>query len=273
MTTGKELKTILLLILAAVALSAPSLDAQTDTNRVVYYVGKNIRGHPDGAIGAISFHGQLTYGAVNKGVTSGPDIQKYDFGLLWVAGSRVTMGGRFLVVDEDSLRYELNGGLTVYTRDPTQPNRSKNPDGAIGGLAISLTGGMRYPDLAMETSKFVGDVAIALPVSRRISLTAGYRYYEDIELFDTQQGFGGLNLYLTNYSADAAYNNPDGPVGVLALSLTGGGSSEGFFGQLSLLFPISANLTWKLLIRGERTKDPYRRVPIGGAGVSFYPGN
>ncbi len=273
----KTAKFSILTATCAVALSlifVQSPMAQSDSSTVVYYVGKTVKPHPDGALGSVSFHAGLQYQFVTKPPnTPVVDIQKFSAALGWVAHERVTLMGRFLGTKEDSTRYELDFGLKFYTVRPDRKDKAHNPDGAVGGPVFSVSGGIRYPDLAIEDTKKVGDFGILMPVSRRISVLAGYRYFKEIEIADVQQGYGGINVYLSRYNADSAYTNPDGPVGNAAFHLTGGGSENGVFGDLTMFFPISNSLTWHLTLRGERVEFPYRRVVVIGAGFSLYPSN
>lgn len=264
-----------LILSALILLLVPEMpQAQEDTLRVAYYVGKAVRRHPDGAVGSATFHGMGQYQQVTKpdGVRS-VDIQKYHAELGWVAGDYVNFMTSFLIVNEDSLRYELNGGVKIYSRNPVTSNRKKNADGVVGAPVISMGAGLRYADFAITDTKFVGDFSILLPASEKFSFLAGYRHYDELEEADVVQGYGGINFYLTGYNSDSAYANPDGPSGMMAFHLKGGASSNGVFGDLTLLLPINDNLTWKIAIRGERVPEPYRRVAILGAGFSFYPSN
>ncbi|UCG61208.1 MAG: hypothetical protein JSV52_12925 [Candidatus Zixiibacteriota bacterium] len=261
------------LVVISLAMFEPT-SAQDDTASVAYYVGKSVRRHPDGAVGSATFHGLFQYQLVTKpeGVPT-VDIQKYHAELGWVADDYVTLMARFLTVDEDSLRYELNGGLRIYTRNPVTGSGRRNADGLVGAPVVTLGAGIRYNDFAIKETRMVGDISLLLPVSEQLSLLTGYRAYEAIEEVDVVTAYGGVNLYLLGYSADSSYTNPDGPVGYVAFHLTGGGSSNGIFGDLTLQLPINDNLTWKINIRGERVKFPYRRVAIAGAAFSFYPSN
>ncbi|UCD64551.1 MAG: hypothetical protein JSW34_03705 [Candidatus Zixiibacteriota bacterium] len=263
-----------MIVIALILLLASVAYAQEDTTEVVTFVGKSVERHPDGAVGTVSFHGLLQYGRVNKGAgVSGPHIQKYDFGLNWVVDHRVSLNASFMTIDEDTLRYESTVGLRLFSRHPSRADGVKNPDGPAFGPVLTLGVGIRHPSLAVETSRMLADLGLAVPLSRYLTVSAGYRYFEEIEEVDVAQVLGGVNIYLSRYSADSAYTNPDGPAGQLAVSLAGGGSKNGFFGDLTLLFPINNNLTWKLNIRGERIESPYRRTAFGGVGFSFYPAN
>lgn len=263
-----------ILSVAVLLLAAEMPLAQEDTTTVAYYVGKSVRRHPDGAVGSATFHGFAQYQQVTKpdGVPSS-DIQKYQAELGWVAGDYVDFRSRFLIVNEDSTRYELSAGFKFYTRNPVTSRDKKNADGVVGAPVITIGGGFRYADVAVKNTKMIADFSVLLPVSERLSFLAGYRHYEEIEEQDVVQGYGGINLYLARYNVDSAYANPDGPSGLMAFHLSGGGSSNGVFGDLTFLFPINDNLTWKIAIRGERVGEPYRRVAILGAGFSFYPSN
>ncbi|UCE24481.1 MAG: hypothetical protein JSU74_00070 [Candidatus Zixiibacteriota bacterium] len=261
----------LIVITLAVAVESK---AQDDTTRVAYYTGRSIRYHPDGTVGSVSFHGLMQYGLVNAYPKEFEmDFQRYEGELAWVVDDYVNLTARFQTVDQDSLRYELSGGLKIYLTNPISTQRDKNADGPVGSPVISLAGGIRYPDLSISDTRAVGDAAILVPLSLQFTVLAGYRFFEEIEQFDVVQGYGGFNIYLSPYSSDSAYVNPDGPTGKLALKLLGGGSSKGVFGDLMLLFPISDKLTWRLNVRGERTESPYRRTAIAGAGFSYYPAN
>ncbi len=264
---------VIALLVIALLIGEPSV-AQEDTTRIAYYVGKAVRRHPDGAVGSATFHGLFQYQLVTKpdGVAS-VDIQKYHAELGWVADDYVTFTARFLTVDEDSLRYELNGGLKIYSRNPVTGSGKKNADGLVGAPVVTMAAGIRYSDFAVKDTRMVGDISLLLPISERFSLLTGYRYYEKIEETDVAQAYGGINFYLAGYNADSSYANPDGPTGQMAFHLSGGGSSNGIFGDLTLQMPIHDNITWKINIRGERVPNPYRRVAIAGAGFSFYPSN
>ena len=265
---------IMMLLAAFWLVPVSTVKAQNDTATVVYFTGTTVRRHPDGPVGSVSFNGFFQYASVTKPpMVPTDDIQRFQGGLNWVADDHVNLMTRFLATREDSTRYELNGGIKVYLGNPVTSDKPTNPDGAVGIPSFSLWGGIRYNDLSIEDPKFVGDFELIVPVSTRLSVLAGYRYFEEISEPDVQQAWGGINFFVDRYYADSAYANPDGPVGNVAIGLTGGGSSEGVFGDLTLSFPISNNVTWKLNIRGERVEFPYRRVAIVGAGVSLYPSN
>ena len=260
-----------IMIVPAIAVKS---NAQEDSAQVAYYTGRSVRYHPDGTVGSVSFHGLMQYGLVNAYPKElEMDFQRYEGELGWVVDDYVNLTARFQTVDQDSLRYELSGGLKIYLTNPSSTERDKNADGPVGSPVISLAAGIRYPDLSISDTRSVGDAAILVPLSQRLTVLAGYRYFEEIEQFDVAQAYGGFNIYLSPYSSDSAYVNPDGPTGKLALKLLGGGSSKGVFGDLMLLFPISDKLTWRLNVRGERTDSPYRRSAIAGAGFSYYPAN
>lgn len=272
--TAKILRNSLIVVLATILLASQTPLAQDESGPIVYYTGKSTRRHPDGAVGSVSFHGSFQYALVTAyPKTLEVDAQRFDGEFQWVADDYVNLMGRFVTYNEDSLRYEMNAGLKVYFVNPLSQGRKMNADGVIGGPSFTLSAGMRYPNLSMDETKLVADFVFMVPASQRLSVFAGYRHYEEILDSDVMQGYGGLNFYVAPYFADSAYANPDGPIGKLAIQLTGGGSSKGAFVDLKLIFPISNNITWKLVVRGERVETPYRRSAILGAGLSFYPSN
>jgi len=263
-----------LLVAACLLLWVDSAFAQDDTTHVVYYTGRSIRPHPDGAVGSVGFHGFFQYALVTKPANVPVvDVEKYQGAFNWVIADQANLMARFLTIKEDSVRYELGAGLRLYSGNPVATSRGANPDGPVGLPVLSLWGGMRYNELSIKEPKTVGDAEVTFPVSRRLSISAGYRYFEEIEEADVQQGYGTVSIYVARYVADSAYTNPDGPVNNVAIHLSGGGSPEGVFGDLTLMFPISNNLTWRLSVRGERVTEPYRRSAILGVGFSVYPSN
>ncbi|MEW6412697.1 MAG: hypothetical protein AB1483_09525 [Candidatus Zixiibacteriota bacterium] len=262
------------LALSLCLMTANPAMAQIDSTTVHYYVGKAVRAHPDGAVGAASFHGSLQYQFVTKPPNVPVvDIQKFNASLGWVAHPSVNFMGSFRGISEDSSRYGLAFGLRLYTVNPERKDKAHNPDGPVGGPVLTASGGIRYSDLAVEDAKTVGDFTLLVPVSRRLSILAGMRLFEAIEQADVQQAYGGFNFYLSPYNADSAYTNPDGQVGNAAFHLSGGGSENGVFGDLTMFFPISNKLTWHITLRGERVELPYRRVVAIGGGFSLYPSN
>ena len=229
--------------------------------------------HPDGILGKPSFNAQFTYASVT-GDLKRPvgDIQRLTFGLDLVAASRLTLLSSVRVVVQDSTRYEVNGGIRLYVVNPLAERRTKNPDGPVGGVSLTVVAGARFSSSGNTTSKMVADGILTVPVSTWVTISGGYRYYEEIERFDVQKGFGSISVYPTGYSRDSAYVNPDGSVGNLAFKLSGGGSVNGIFGEIQLLMPFSGNMTVATIIRGERVPGPpYRRSAIAGFRLSYYP--
>lgn len=273
---NSSIRTAATALLTAVCLMLPGDNAfaQEDTARVVYYTGRSVRAHPDGAVGSVGFQGFFQYALVTKPVNQPVvDIEKYEGGFNWVIADHANLMARFLTIKEDSIRYELSGGARLYFANPLSTGRPANPDGPVGVPVVSLWGGLRYNELSVKEPKYLGDFEVIVPVSRRLSVAAGYRALEVIEEADVQTAYGKVSFYVARYHADSAYTNPDGPVNNVAIHLSGGGSTNGVFGDLTLLFPINNSLTWKLSIRGERVEFPYRRSAILGVGFSIYPSN
>ncbi len=240
----------------------------------VYLLIDERRPHPDGFVGQVAFNSAFRYVSISGDPSrSVNDLQHYRLGLDLVADSRVTLLSSFKAVDQDTTYYELMGGLRVYTRDPANRTRSHNPDGPVGGPVLTAMAGTRFSSDSNGNSAVIADIRLMLPVSRRLTIGAGYRYYETLTATDVDEAFGSISYYTGPYLKDSAYANPDGPVGNLALRLSGGGSAEGAFGELSLIFPISGNLSLVATGRGERVEFPYQRSVVAGAGFRFYPSN
>ncbi|NOY89077.1 MAG: hypothetical protein GXO93_06785 [FCB group bacterium] len=254
-------------------MSVTIAQAKGDANEPDTYLPLS-RWHPDGSVGNLSFHTMLQYASVekDKGVPV-TDIQKYDFSLNWVVVPKITFLTNYSIIKEDSFRYDISAGLKYYLSNPLDKNHRRNPDGSIGGLSVSLLGGLRYTNSATKVSKFVGDFMVTLPVSYSMTFQGGYRYFEQIEATDVQQGYLSLFFYFSPYKPDSAFVNPDGPVGNLALKITGGGSSNGAFGQLIFIFPLNNNLSLKTSFRGEKMDSPYKQSLLGGLGFSYYFSN
>jgi len=112
---------------------------------------------------------------------------------------------------------------------------------------------------------------LILPFSARLTLSGSYRYLEKIEPFEVSQATLAATYYLSEYPSDSSYVNPDGPIGFPAIQISSGGSANGLFGELAIVFPIKQTLTLRSLLRMERTDDPYQRSLAAGVGLAFYP--
>ncbi len=249
-----------------------TLPVQSDRPILIVNLNNKVY-HPDGILGKPSFHAQISYASVT-GTRKRPvgDIQRFTFGLDLVATSRLTLLSSIRATVQDSTKYEVAGGVRLYPVDPLTESRRKNPDGPIGGFSLTGLVGNRFVSNGGSSSKVVADGILAVPVSTHLTLSAGYRYYQEIELLDVQKGYGSVSIYPRNYSADSAYVNPDGPVGNLALRVSGGGSKNGIFGECQAILPFSGDMTFTMMIRGERVPGPpYRRSAIAGFFLSYYP--
>lgn len=235
-------------------------------------VDRQWRHHPDGLVGQISLHGYACYASVSKKPTySALDAQTYVLGLNLVASPQITLETRWEAFKQDSVRHTLWGGLKHYLKYPMKESLRCNPDGRIGGIVLGLMAGARFSDSPAGATNAMGDISITVPVSTRLSLAAGYRYYEKIEVNDVVQGFSRLTLYFSEYPPDSVYVSPDGPVGYLVMSLSGGGSAKGVFGQISFIFPLDRKMSLKAVFTAERIKSPYQLSLAVGVGVSIYP--
>lgn len=240
--------------------------------REVGQVNRQGRQHPDGTVGQVSLHGYADYASVStKPGHFAPDAQIYALGLDLVAGARIALQTEYELFKQDSVRHCLRGGIKFYLKDPLQEGAPRNPDGQIGGVVLSLGVGGRFSDSPSGATKRLVDISTALPVSMRLSLAAGYRYYEEIEINDAMQAYGGVTVYFSEYSADSAYVNPDGSIGHPILNLSGGGSPKGVFSRISIIFPIQREVSLTATLAVERIKSPYRLALTAGVGLSVYP--
>ncbi|MCK4574273.1 MAG: hypothetical protein KAU36_07865 [candidate division Zixibacteria bacterium] len=240
----------------------------------VYLLVDEQNPHPDGFLGQVAFDGSFNYASISTDPTrSTDDIQRYHFGLNVVAASRLVLMTSFTAVKQDTAFYEFEGGFRFYTKDPANRAIGHNPDGPIGGPVLTVMAGTRYSGSSEPKNTAIADFCLSLPISRQLTIWGGYRYYETLTETDVDQGFGCISYYTRPYVKDSAYANPDGPVGNLALKLSGGGSSEGVFGQLALIFPISGTMSLVAVGRGERVEFPYQRSITAGAAFRIYPSN
>jgi hypothetical protein len=171
----------------------------------------------------------------------------------------------------DSLyhNYSLTAGL--YMADPTRLGGNCNPDGRAG-IPILFTGfGGRVPDPVPDRHRYWFSLGLLIPVSGNLTLGSNWIYYEEKESLVVDDYSGVINFYLKSYPEGGEYSTPDGVEGWPSFSLQGGGSGEGYFGQLKIAVPLKKELSVTVLFRGEKTKSPDVKTAILQAGFSFYP--
>ncbi len=232
---------------------------------------KNLRLHPNGAVGRMSLHTNLRYSSVAaEHPFPAKDFQSLSFGLNYVPFAFMTVLHAVHFRHQDSLQYQLQSGLRFYLKNPLKAQSYANPDGAIWGPVMTFSGGMRFYGDADTYTSWLGNVSLSIPVSHSLTLETGYRYYEDRQLFDLVTMYGQVSIYTKQYVRDSTYVNPDGPIGNLTVRLRGGGSEYGSMGQMEFVFPLEPTLTLTAMFRYERTVAPVRKALSAGVAISYY---
>jgi hypothetical protein len=227
--------------------------------------------HPDGLIGRFSLHGRFSYASVSvddDAVVN--DVLRYSVGLGWVLHRRFSLHSDFEARRQDSTRFELSGGIRLYSKDPLAAPVA-NADGPVGGPVLRLSGGARYSGSSSGAVRAVGEAGVLVPVSTKLSLAAGWRFYEAIETSDITRVFGSVSLYFSRYFRGGRYLNPDGPPGYLATRILAGGSSRGYNGRLEFILPLEQTTSLKVLLGAERNELLNRKTLKAGIGVALYP--
>lgn len=231
---------------------------------------------PDGAHGKPGFRASLsrtttTFDATDPRGENGPDWTNGELSLPLPISSHITFEPRYRAENRTNIRHEITTDFTIRGNTPGGSYRV-NADGAIGKPVISVRIGVRFYEGNTETRYGVSGMKIALPSSTRLTLGAGGYFSADTARSDIENFFGFLNWYSSNYLPNEPFSNPDGPVGFLAAQLRAGGSSDGTFGELRVLFPINPRTTVSGFVRGTRVTEPYERTLTFGASYALYPG-
>ena len=247
------------------------MSVESSTQELSPVPSKNLRLHPDGAIGRMSFSTNVIYSSVTaERPYPEKDFQLLSVSLDYVPMTFMTLLNTFHFNYQDSLRYQYQPGIRFYLKNPLKHPRYANPDGPIWGAVLTVSGGVRFYGDADTYSSWLADANISVPVSHSLTIQTGYRYYEDRQLFDLVTAYGQMSIYTQQYVQDSTYVNPDGPIGNMVLRLLGGGSSYGGMGQVELLFPLEPSLTLTAVFRYERTVAPVRKALSAGVGISYY---
>jgi hypothetical protein len=206
--------------------------------------------------------------------SSGSEKTSGDFHSYW-ARCRIPMQDRtclhfsWNLRTRDSNRYEFTGGLKFYSADPL--SGPVNPDGRIMRPVVIVDGGFRFYDNDTKNGYWLGDASLQLPASHHLTITGGYRFYEEEEPLELIDYYGRVNVYFASYSESSRFSNPDGPPGYLALGLTGGGSSAGHMGEARVLLPLNRSTTVAVVGWGEWFDDPSQKALSAGFELSVYP--
>jgi hypothetical protein len=219
----------------------------------------------------MSLHGQFSYASIsaNDGAAL-KDIQQYIAGIGLVPHDHFFLSSSFEARQQDSTIYQLWGDLKIYLKNPLSAI-AVNADGPTGIPSLLFTGGARYSASPDSDTRGWGKAAMIFPVSAILTLTGGYNFYEAIETSDVTRGFGSVTFYTSRYLEGKQYLNPDGPPGFLAIRLSGGGSSRGYFGKAELILPLQPVTTLKLLLGAEKNDLLNRESLQVGSGVTVYP--
>ena len=232
------------------------------------------RHHPDGLVGRFNASLEAAYAYVTAGdKVSLVDRSCFGAGLRCPIIPQSTFELGYTLEHGDSLFHSYHLAAKTYLADPLRDASNLNPDGAVGAPIVSISFIGRIPDVAPSKHRFEAGVAVSLPLSRNFTIGAGWNYYQKETPFQADKFFGLVNFFPRNYFPGEEYSNPDGIEGYPSFYLRGGGSDNGFFGQLEVAIPIEPRLTMILIIRGERVPSLYTRTAMLGGRINFYPGN
>lgn len=230
--------------------------------------------HPDGAVGVFNARMWGQYASVTGDINTPLYNDKQQIGIdirLPVHRQASLITGYFLEPG-DTVFHNISFGVRIYTGDPTMPRGRVNPDGPVGLPVVDLGIGGRIPDQDPDSLYWNTSLAVRFPTTTHFTIGAGWHYLEQEDIRQADEFYGLLAYYPGIYQPGQEYHNPDGPVGQPAFLLMGGGSENGVFGHLDIVFPMQKNYTLGLYIRGERIPIPYTRSAILGGWVHFYPG-
>ncbi|RKX29592.1 MAG: hypothetical protein DRP47_01300 [Candidatus Zixiibacteriota bacterium] len=266
----------LVIIVATIMLT--SIGSLAETSHIASNIWDNrnpaLTKHPDGQIKRLSIRTADLYSSSGTGGTvAAIDFQTFSVMTGFVATSQLTICNRFEIRDRDSLRYNWMIGGRLYLRNPDRYRQRSNPDGPIGGLVCDVHAGIRFFGNPDAQRLKVGDFSLSYPASSHLTCGIGYRLYEQKDSLDAIGTYGILNLYYAQYPSGYTWDNPDGPIGNLALRLKGGGSSQGFMTQAEFIFPLKSTLTLSVLLCYEQFTEKVRWATSIGGAIAWYPGN
>jgi hypothetical protein len=226
--------------------------------------------HPDGQVGRMSLSGSVRYiTRYSDHWSGGRDYQIYHGAFTGVVHPRFTVHGDYRLYDFDGRRHEMAVGLTYYSVDP-MTNRaadSVNADGPLDGPVFTARFGARFYNTPDSNAATVFELGAVLPLSTRLTLSAGYIYREDIRPDDAVSGYAGVSVYFADYATERVWENPDGPPGRPVLDFLAGVSSQGAAGEVAARFPLNPTLTLTGLVGLAFLDD--RDVTAYTAGLRF----
>lgn len=229
--------------------------------------------HPDGVVGRFGGWIGGSY-ASPLGKTQIPvaDRSRLGLGIKFPVARQVTCAAGYSLTERDSAFHEYSLALKVYLRDPLKSHDMVNPDGRIGTPVVSVLFEGILPDRKPGDHRYKVCLQSLMPVSRNLTVGGGWRYYEDGDPFQVDEYFAEVRLFLKGYLAGEEYLNPDGIEGTPSFAVTGGGSGNGFHGEMDVIVPLSARASIGFFVRGERVASPYFRIAELGGRICVYPG-
>jgi len=230
--------------------------------------------HPDGTIRSFSvfISGQYLSVSSNKGFTT-RDQQQANLDLAFPLDPRFTFTGGYGIEPDDTLFHHASLGLTVYTRPNDSGLTAVNPDGPIGAPVISIGAASKIRDDKTSDTRYKFSARLLVPSSPHLTVGAGINHYDQSDLLIIDEFYGQLAWFVKRYDPARPYINPDGLPGYPVFRITGGGNSDGLFGQLDVIVPMSPRYSLAVWARGEKISDFGIKKAGVGAGINIYPGN
>ena len=229
--------------------------------------------HPDGGVGVFNVRLWGQYASITGDINTPlyNDKQKIGFDVHLPVHRHISLKTGYFLEPGDTVIHDVSFGVRLYFGDPTAHAGNVNPDGPIGLPILDLGGGGRLPDQYPDSVRWRADIAIRLPLMSHITVGGRWHYLEKENIRQADEFYGSLAWYPGVYRPGDEYLNPDGPIGKPAFLLKGGGSENGVFGHLDILFPMDRSYTLGLYLRGERIPIPYTRTAILGGWVRYFP--
>jgi len=230
--------------------------------------------HPDGLIGQINGSLCAGYSSVSaEERVSHADHQFLGLDFGFPVSRYITFNAGYKIENVDSIFHNYFLGASFRLGDPTKASSYFNPDGVAWQPVLTVNGGGRVSDKHIKDNQYYIMGEILVPVSTYLSAGIAGKYYQDRDFRQVDQIFGRVNIFTERYQEGERYSNSDGVEGSPSFYLTGGGSSDGLFGQVDFLMPLERDMTLVLVLRGERTPSPYTRTASIGICINYYPGH
>jgi hypothetical protein len=235
---------------------------------------------PDGAIGKPGLHisgyrTDITFDGTDPIARDGAEFSSGSAGILFPISRKISLFASYRAENRLNILHQARVGarLRIFQSDNAASSPGNiNPDGPLGEPYFSISGGFRTYENESDTRFGVAALEIVYPWKRHLTVSVGGELNTDTSVTIVDKFFGSLHIYTTSYLVNEPYANPDGPVGFLNFRISGGGSGEGFFGQLDILFPLNDQVTIGGFVRGERVAFPYERNAALGVRFQVYPG-